>query len=82
MEECWLEYLQEGPKDDLYFASPCWAGMASKSALPSGMPEPQHLTEANGMPLGFTCIPHKIQEEQEATQTYETPASTDHMKEI
>ena len=79
VEERWERYLKEGIQEtlDLNFSTPCWASVDSKPSLPSRQPEARHLTEAENVPPGFTCIDQKTAQEQEATSWYRTPTEAE-----
>ena len=71
VEERWEMYLHEGVQEtkDLSFTTLSWAGVAGKLQLP----EARHPTEAESIPLGFTCLQRGTLEEQEAVSKYRTP---------
>ena len=87
MEIHWQK-MREGPRegDVMEFASPTWSGTASHPYLPTevptGVPEPRHPTVADSVPPGFTPLTRKTQEEQEATQRYQTERGEERMKAI
>ena len=87
MEARWQK-MREGPRegDVMDFASPTWSGAASRPYLPTevptGVPELRHPTVADSVPPGFTPLTRKTQEEQEATQRYQTEKGEERMKAI
>ena len=87
METRWQK-MKEGPQegDIMEFASPTWSGAASRPNLPTEVPtrvlEPRHPTVADSVPPGFTPLARKTQEEQEATQWYQTERGEERMKAI
>ena len=80
MEARWKKQLEESTTEGtvLEFSSPSWAGTASHPVIPSGVPEVCHPTEAESIPPGFSHIPQKTPQEQEAVQPYRTQADDRH----
>ena len=76
VEDRWDRYFQEGIQEtpDLSFSSPNWAKSEFESQPPVGRPEPQHPTETDSVPPGFTKIDRKPATELEAPAHYQTPA--------
>ena len=87
MEARWQK-MREGPRegDVMEFASPTWSGATNRPYMPAeaptGVPELRQPTVADSVLLGFTPLTRKSQEEQEATQRYQTEKGEERMKAI
>ena len=79
VEERWERFLKEGDQEtpDLSFSTPSWAGASSRLNYSLGQLEPQHPTEDESIPPGFTRHDRKTPEEQEASSMYWTPVEED-----
>ena len=76
VKERWEKFLKEGDQEtpDLSFSTPSWAGASSRLNYSLGQPEPQHPTEAESIPPGFSRHDRKTPEEQEASQQVLDPS--------